>query len=869
MFFSPGLSSKMVALTQDEVRYPETPGAALEVVGHSESADVNRAITDHIRHLTDHVRFRKSLISQTLTVRLRDAKAAGGRILIKHKVILNQTYGIRFLNRYLRLNEHYRAHKFDVTDWLTGADGPFQVPPREGMTDADLTLPFLIILKNGFNFYHFVDDVLRQFSVIDALGPAYSGEIVISAPDGQMSGFIDRFIAALYPAYHKRLRIVAEEIAFDQVLTSYDTNLYAMTGPAQAALTDLGAALPHKGIVRGYNPIANLVRTHRANVTTDAYIGLRQTALERSAGCDIATPEKLYIERGVGARNRMADGHDALKAVFLDQGFTPVILEDHTPLEQIRMVSSAKVVAGFHGAGFAHLIFAKEAATWIEIGTLQSLRERWPDFWHLADIPAVRYRKYCFDYAKDDPFEYPNFARESIVPPRITSRGLQRLASDLPGLTDRLERPKERLAYFPASLTDQPDPPVSDSSGDSAPPSPEQPRLDRFNFEVPDMKQATEEDLKRGFTGKLAESRNAVLIPGDAETGRKRQVYCPDTGRVIYHDTDIADQPPDAGFEIPRDGVIKKRGTYVFGGFIRVHFGHFLVECLGPLWLLNVLKDPVDGILFMPYHANPNETDRNIRLLDDHSSRWLKALGVNEPVEIVRQPVQVDRLFVAENGLGLFERFRGSSWFQDFARKRCAHYRHGIDPDKKTSIYITRTKLSGRKGGILGEAALEDTFRAAGYRIFAPEKHSLEDQLATYASARRIVAVEGSALHLPPFVIDGHCRIAVLSRRSGTDKIASEFGAQYTGFVDVPLDIIDTTEEHWVPAGQQRTNLESFAVVDFDATYTRLIELGYLPKNARRFVPTPLDVTRQIKAIAVARGKHPDALGWDAPIPHP
>lgn len=119
----------MVALTLDELRYPEARGAALEVMGQSASPEVNTAITDQIRHLSEHVRFRTSLTSQTLIVRLQDAKAAGGRILIKSKVVLNQTHGIRFLNRYMRLNEHYRAHKFDVTDWMTSPDGPFQLPP--------------------------------------------------------------------------------------------------------------------------------------------------------------------------------------------------------------------------------------------------------------------------------------------------------------------------------------------------------------------------------------------------------------------------------------------------------------------------------------------------------------------------------------------------------------------------------------------------------------------------------------------------------------------------------------------------------------------------------------------------------------------
>ena len=852
----------MVALTSQVVRFPQIPGASLEIVDHSDSEDVSTAITKQADHLADHVRFQNSLTSQTLVVRLNDAKAAHGRLSIKNKVVLNQAHGIRFLNRYLRLNQHYRAQKNEVTDWMTGDDGPFQLPPQEALARPDLTHPFLIILKNGFNFYHFIDDVLRQFSTIDILGPEFSGEIVISAPKEPLSAFIESFIAAIFPQYAKRLRIVRGEISFDTVLTSYDTNLYAMSGHARVAMPGLPNALPSKGIVKGFNPIANLVRTHRANITSDAYEGLRRAGLERCADVNIPTAGKLFIERGATARTREAGGYGALKNALLEQGFTPVVLEDHTPLEQIKLVSGADTVVGFHGAGFSHLLFAKEHASWIEIGTMQSLRERWPDFWHLADIPGVRYRKYCFDYAKDDPYEYPNFAKESIVPPRITPPGLARLASDLETMTTAPVRSEERVAFFPS-----PHATTSDNETDrplrSKGASPDSIAPHSFSFRPPHMKCATTEDTARGFEGRLAVSSNAVLLPGNAETGQKRQVYCPSSHRILYEDVSIADRKPAEDFDISQFDVVKKAGTYVFGGFVRVHFGHFLVECLGPLWTLDVIDEPVDGVLFMPYHANPNETSRNIRLLDDHSSRWLKALGVDEPTEIIRQPTQVDRLILGENGLGLSERFRGSSWFQDFARKRCAHYRRSTAKDANTSIYITRTKLSGRKGGILGETALEDTFRNAGYRIFAPEKHSLEDQLATYAAATRIVAVEGSALHLPPFVIDNTCRIAVLSRRSGVDKIASEFGEQYSGFVDIDLDIIDTAKDHWVPAGQPRTNLESFAVVDFDETYDRLISLGYRPANVPKFIPTPLDVTSQIKEIAKARKQHPTVLNWD------
>lgn len=392
---------------------------------------MTETISKHTEHLCNHVRFQNPLIARTLVAKLSDAKAANGRVLIKNRVVLNQAHGIRFLNRYIHRNEHYRTHKAEVTAWLTSDSGPFQIPPRRDRLTSDLRLPFLIVLKNGFNFYHFVDDALRQFATVASLGPDYLGDIIVSSQAESVSDFIAGFIFAVFPQYRERVRFVTGKTSFDEVLTSFDTNLYAFTDDAIARLPAVSRVRPRKGIIKGFNPIANLVRTHRANVSTDAYESLRKTAIERCASVTVQDAKKLYIKRGCGARNRTTAQHDKFEKMLVDYGFTSVVLEEHGPLEQIKFVSSADLVVGFHGAGFAHLLFAKQNSTWLEVGTFQSLRERWLDFWHLSDIPAVRYRNYCLDFAKEDPFEYPVFAKESIVPPRITDRVVERLASDL------------------------------------------------------------------------------------------------------------------------------------------------------------------------------------------------------------------------------------------------------------------------------------------------------------------------------------------------------------------------------------------------------------------------------------------------------
>ena len=379
----------------------------------------------------------------------------------------------------------------------------------------------------------------------------------------------------------------------------------------------------------------------------------------------------------------------------------------------------------------------------------------------------------------------------------------------------------------------------------------------------------TEADLECGFTGHLAACGNAVLVPGDRTTGQLRQIFAPDTSEVLYHDNSAVLRPiSEQEREILTGETDTLSGRYVFGGYVRVHFGHFLVECLSPLWALDHTDGPCDGILFFPYHANPDESERNIGILHVRTERWLRALGVSESFRILRVPTRVDHIVVGENGFGFGERFRGSSFFHTFMRRRNA------TPSKRKTksadgrrLYLTRRGLGARKGQIIGEEQFETTLVEAGYEAYAPEQFPLEEQLATYRQASHIVGVEGSALHVPPFCCPESCQVAIVSRRSQTAQIDAEFGEQYRGFAGIDPTISCELQEFWHLPGMSQPTAEALAVIDFDKTYRALIEAGFLSKTDRLYAPGPIDLVEHVKRASIGHKKHLHIVGFDPTQP--
>lgn len=92
-------------------------------------------------------------------------------------------------------------------------------------------------------------------------------------------------------------------------------------------------------------------------------------------------------------------------------------------------------------------------------------------------------------------------------------------------------------------------------------------------------------------------------------------------------------------------------GTWVFGGFLFGHFGHFLMESLSRLWVLDHLADQkIDGITFLSTGGGAFREERDIPLV---AQGVLDRCNVDVPVRLLSGSFKVENLIVPSQGCGL------------------------------------------------------------------------------------------------------------------------------------------------------------------------------------------------------------------------
>jgi hypothetical protein len=276
----------------------------------------------------------------------------------------------------------------------------------------------------------------------------------------------------------------------------------------------------------------------------------------------------------------------------------------------------------------------------------------------------------------------------------------------------------------------------------------------------------------------------------------------------------VAPDRPQAQEHIP--------GHWIWGGVLLNHFGHFLTESTGRLW---GVRPDRDGILFISKRGEPDEAG-DVGLQAYHRL-FFELLGIDLPIRVVTRPTTVDVLDVPGQGFGIGKIATGTSEFRAFVAER---FGKSVAPEGGERLYVSRSGLGAAKGGVLEETRIEAFLADHGYEVFHPQKHSLSVQIARYKAARRIVALDGSALHLVAMLGKADQQVAVIRRRNSgaADSILDHLA----GFMGHPPDVIDVIKRDWVRSDRRRADRFSIGELDFEALAARLGALGYVSTGA-------------------------------------
>lgn len=276
-------------------------------------------------------------------------------------------------------------------------------------------------------------------------------------------------------------------------------------------------------------------------------------------------------------------------------------------------------------------------------------------------------------------------------------------------------------------------------------------------------------------------------------------------------------------------------GRWLWGGVLLNHFGHFLTESTPRLWALPDWAGRLEGIVFL--HKRRGAATELHRA-------FLRLLGCDLPIRVIDAPTRVARLVVPGQGFGLGRMSAGT------ARMR-AYFRDSFAPDVAAAgperLYVSRSALGPRRGGILDEPGLEARLQAEGYEVFHPQRHPIEVQIARYRAARRIVALDGSALHLVAFCHVAGQRVAMVRRRSSS--MSQAIALHLAAFSGQKPDVIDAIRADWVQRRRGVVDRFSLGELDMPALQAALAAGGYVAAGA----PVWADMDPGLRAAEVAR----------------
>ena len=364
---------------------------------------------------------------------------------------------------------------------------------------------------------------------------------------------------------------------------------------------------------------------------------------------------------------------------------------------------------------------------------------------------------------------------------------------------------------------------------------------------------APENTTPKGFL----EFRNALVVPpAVGENGKYNGcsgVFQEDGTFVNSSLSVTGDKFVHNAPELPAAGSFEETylaGTHAVGGVFFGHFGHFITESTGRLWILG--QDmPIDSIIFAPKEKG----------FADHAvarqTGLLAAIGVHTDLTVIDRPVRVERLIVPDQEFGLSpDLIRGTPRYVDFMR-RCAAT---VKPEGAELLYISRQGLPADRGMILGEQFLIDRLEAEGYHIFKPQRHTLQQQAAHYRVAKKIISVDCFPLHFLAYVAHPDQKISIIKRRS-MDAITNIL-EQLESFASPRVQVIDHIRADYVNKKFRRIGRTSWSDVSLKSVGADLLAAGMITSLDGWRDLTPAEIDAQLAEL----GSESESPYWPIPV---
>jgi capsular polysaccharide biosynthesis protein len=221
-----------------------------------------------------------------------------------------------------------------------------------------------------------------------------------------------------------------------------------------------------------------------------------------------------------------------------------------------------------------------------------------------------------------------------------------------------------------------------------------------------------------------------------------------------------------AGSDILKDCCSSQGGTYIYGGVISLHYGHFIVNTLSRLW--HHRRDVVtDAKIIFHGPGNPDVWFERPFL-----KQMFAAIGIyRENILTFDRPTRISTLQIPHPSFQ--EQHYICSAFTKLCNNIGNHLISSAGSVRRNDrpVYLSKTAMASGVGRVVNETVIENILRAQGVEIIYPESLTLRDQMMVFVERSIVLGITGSALHTSTF-IPPRSRVIALSP---TDRPNSNF----------------------------------------------------------------------------------------------
>ena len=189
--------------------------------------------------------------------------------------------------------------------------------------------------------------------------------------------------------------------------------------------------------------------------------------------------------------------------------------------------------------------------------------------------------------------------------------------------------------------------------------------------------------------------------------------------------------------------------TYIYGGCLFGHFGHFIWESLSRLYAIKQHNDcPI--IFIMPDNTLFNE-----------QAMFFKSLSIHNEIHIVKIPTSVENLIYFSPGSSINPLFISDEQINSL---QCFDFSCDTNDKKsETKVWLSRSNLLF--GTILNEQVIEIVLAKKGYKIIRPETLPIYEQVRLISTADIVAGFDGSAFFSLLFSKEVYSKFFIFNRR--------------------------------------------------------------------------------------------------------